>query len=462
MANSREESLNALLALLLDKYRGISATHEKSSKMGAVELTVSTEGKDANRIFIEARIGDTPSKRRNSAQRARSRLAKLPDRLAFAVCYPQHLRDSADTGATKKTLAESIIAFAAIQRFGDGPVWREGTVADLADSLRDADLTRQRVLESIEGSVRDAAELLRQGGAAEKLAGALTIPAKGKDLRAAPLIAAMVLSNAALLHRRLRSVPALADMTPIEQALEQPDRSAELIRAAWEGVLDVNYYPVFAPAVAVLRALPAPVLQRPLLKIAENAVLVADELPSLRLEHVAPLCHRLLASAKFDGAIYTNAVAALLLARLAMPADGRAWSDSTALAKLRVIDPVCGTGTLLLAAMHTILERAEQSAGHAPQSDALQRVLPHDVAHGLDISEHGIHLAASNLVLGHPHLDCGPLNLFAMPHGPQAGDGAAAGSLELLADTIAPGSDTSRDAGRAPPRRANRSGDSST
>ena len=448
MANSREESLNALLALLLDKYRGISASHETSSKMGAVELTVSTEGKDANRILIEARIGDTPSKRRKSAQRARSRLAKLPDTLAFAVCYPQHLRDSADSGATKKTLAESIIAFAAIQRFGDGPVWREGTVADLADSLRDADLTRQRVLEAIEGSVRDTAELLRQGGCAEELAAALTIPARGKDLQAAPLIAAMVLSNAALLHRRLRSVPNLADMTPIEQALEQPDRAAELIREAWEWALDVDYYPVFAPAVAVLRAIPAPVLERPLLDIAENAVLVADELPSLRLEHLGPLCHRLLASAKFDGAIYTNTVTALLLARLALPADGQAWSDSAALAKLRVIDPACGTGTLLLAAMHTIRERIEQAAGHAPLSDALQRALEQDVAHGLDISEHGVHLAASNLALGSPRLDCGPVNLVAMPHGPQAGDEAAAGSLELLADAIAPGSDASEGAGR--------------
>ena len=237
MANSREESLNALLALLLDKYRGISASHDKGSKSGVVELTVSTEGKDPNRIFIDARIGDTSSKRRKAAQRARARLAKFPDTLAFTVCYPQHLRDSSDSGATKKTLAESIIAFAAVQRFGESPVWREGTVADLADSLRNADLTRQRVLEAIEGTVRDAAELLGQGNCAEQLAAALTIPAKGKDLQAAPLLAAVVLSNAALLHHRLRSVPAMADVTPLEHALEDSDQTLELLRDAWESAL---------------------------------------------------------------------------------------------------------------------------------------------------------------------------------------------------------------------------------
>ena len=449
MARSREEPLNASLALLLDKYRGISASHEMGPKAGAVELTVSTEGKDANRIFIEARLGDTPSKRRTAAQRARSRLAKLPDTLAFAVCYPQHLRDSADTGATKKTLAESIIAFAIIQHFGDGPVWREGTVADLADSLRDTDLTRQRVLEAIEGTVRDAAELLSQAGCAGQLAAALTIPAKGRDLQAAPLLAAMVLSGAALLHRRLRSVPALADTPPIEQALEQPDRTAALIREAWERILAVNYYPVFSPAVAVLRAIPPPASARPLRKIAENAVAVADELPSLSFEHLGPLCHRLLASAKFDGAIYTNTVTAVLLARLAMPADGRAWSDTAALSQLRVIDPACGTGTLLLAAMHTIGERTEQADADAPRSGALQRALAQDVLYGLDISEHGIHLAAASLALGNPCPDCGPMHLFAMPHGPQAGDRAAAGSLELLADATAPRGDSPGGAGGA-------------
>ena len=438
MANSREESLNASLALLLDKYRGISASHEKSSKIGVVELTVSTEGKDANRIFIEARIGDTQSKRRKVAQRARARLAKVPDTLAFAVCYPQHLRDTSDTGATKKTLSESIIAFAAIQRFGEGPVWREGTVADLADSLRDADLARQRVLEAIEGTVRDAAELLRQGDCAEQLAAALGVPAKGKDLDAAPLLAAMVLSNAALLHHRLRAISALADVHPIERALEISERSSELVLHAWEAVLSVRFHPVFALAVEVLRSIQTPVMEATLSKIAKNAVLVADELASLRFEHFGPLCHRLLASAKFDGAIYTNNVTALLLARLALPEDSRTWSDSAALGKLRVIDPACGTGTLLLASMHTIGERSKQVDGDPEQSAALDLALAQDVFFGLDISALSIHFASSNLALGNQRPDCGRTNLFVMPHGPQEGERAAVGSVELLVDAGAP------------------------
>ena len=434
MANSREESLNGLLALLLDKYRGISASHDKSSKSGVVELTVSTEGKDPNRIFIDARIGDTASKRRKAAQRARARLAKFPDTLAFTVCYPQHLRDSSDTGATKKTLAESIIAFAAVQRFGESPVWREGTVADLADSLRNADLTKQRVLEAIEGTVRDAAELLGQGDCGEQLAAALAIPAKGKDLQAAPLLAAIVLSNAALLHHRLRSEPAIAEVTSIEHALEHSDQTLELLRDAWESVLSVRYSPVFAVAGEILRAVEAPLLDRPLRKIAKNAVIVADELASLRFEHFGPQYHRLLAAAKFDGAIYTNNVAALLLARLALTADRHHWPDSAALSKLRVLDPACGTGTLLLASMHTIRERFEQASGDAEDPDALQLGLVQDVHHGLDISAHCVHIAASNLALGNQLVDYSRLNLFAMPHGPREGDTAAAGSLELLAD----------------------------
>ena len=165
--------------------------------------------------------------------------------------------------------------------------------------------------------------------------------------------------------------------------------------------------------------------------IAQNAVVYADELASLRFDHAGPLYHRLLASAKYDGSFYTNNVSALLLARLSLNEDAVDWGDASAIAKLKVIDPACGTGTLLMAAMHAMRDRHEQTV--ASETDLLHLTLVEDVLYGLDINRHGIQLAACNLTLGNPRVDYSRMNLFTMQHGPQADGTAKAGSVDILA-----------------------------
>ena len=138
MAHLREETLNTYLALLLDGYKGITATAERRSSTEAVDITV-VHGNAAAPIpiLIEAKIGDTPAKRREAAKQARTRLVAAPNSIAFGLCYPIQLRDGAvSSKTTQRTLAESTIAFAPVQLFGREATWREGSVADLADSLR--------------------------------------------------------------------------------------------------------------------------------------------------------------------------------------------------------------------------------------------------------------------------------------------------------------------------------------
>ena len=81
-------------------------------------------------ILIEAKIGDTPAKRRDAARDARSRLdSGAEGSLAFGLCYPAHLRDGAVSAqATKNALTEAVIAFAPVERSGREPMWREGSV----------------------------------------------------------------------------------------------------------------------------------------------------------------------------------------------------------------------------------------------------------------------------------------------------------------------------------------------
>ena len=421
MAHLREETLNTYLALLLDGYKGITATAERRSSTEAVDITVVHGNAAASiPILIEAKIGDTPAKRREAAKQARTRLVTAPNSLAFGLCYPIQLRDGAvSSKTTQRNLAESTIAFAPVQLFAREATWREGSVADLADSLRNADLSRQRIADVIEHTVREVAAMLFDYGCAPALASALALPKTSKDLRAAPLVAALMLSNAALLHHRLRLVPSLAGIVQIESAQKQPYEIPPIIREAWQAILAIDFHPVFAPALAALNALSDDDAREPMRWIVDTAVGVADELASLRFDHAGSLYHRLLASAKYDGSYYTNNVSAMLLARLALTENMADWSNPNDLANLKIIDPACGTGTLLMAAMHAIRDRHENAAGAKAESSLLHLALVEDVLYGLDINRHGIQLAACNLTLGNPRVDYRRMNLFTMQHGPQ-------------------------------------------
>lgn len=435
MANLREESLNSFLALRLDQYDGIHVAPERRDAGAAVDITVVHAGAaDPVPILIEAKIGDTPSKRLEAAKQARRRLLSEPRALAFALCYPSHLRKlSLSARTAQDALENAVLSFASVQTLGRDPSWRKGTVEDLADSIRNADLSRQRVGFAIEQSVREAAEELYQAGYGPELATALALPKTSKDLRASTLVAALILSNAALLHHRLRLVPRLSEITSLESALQEPASAPEAIRGAWKAILAVDYHPVFAPALAALDALSNCRAQGPIRQIATNAVAMADELASLRFDHAGSLYHRLLASAKFDGSFYTNNVSAVLLARLALTEEFIDWADAEAVSNLKIIDPACGTGTLLMGAMHAIRDRHERTAGSSADSDVLHLALVEDVLYGLDINRHGVQLAACNLTLGNPRVDYRRMNLFTMRHGPQSSGGSKAGSLELLA-----------------------------
>ena len=433
MANLEEEALNNCLALLLGGYDGIDVTASKRSIGEAIDITVAHAGTvPPVPILIKAKLGNTSATHLEAAKQARAQLAADPLKIAFGLCYPIGLGNlSRSVPTAKKALQEATLAFAPIEPFEKDPAWREGTVSDLADRLRDPDLARKRVALAIERSVRDAADQLFQAGCSPELASALALPKVNKDLRAAALIAALMLSNAALLHHRLRLVPALAGIVPLENTLGDPGRTPELLRNAWRAILKAGYYPVFAPALAALNTLADSSAREPIRRIAETAVSVADELAAIGFDHAGPLYHRLLESARFDGSFYTHNVSALLLARLVLTEDLADWSCADELARLKIIDPACGTGTLLMGAMQTICDRHECAVG-AVDSDKLQLALVEDVLYGLDINRHGVQLAACNLTLGNPRVDYRRMNLFTMQHGPQPTGTAKVGSLELL------------------------------
>ncbi len=289
------------------------------------------------------------------------------------------------------------------------------------------------VADEIADAVKYVSGVFRNEGVEAGIAGVLDLmPESDGGAKGVCTIAALMLCNACLLQRRLNDVPDLE--TERLDAVAGAKDPKEPLGAAWELILERDYAPVFRPALAVLNALPdRKATDDSIRTLAECANRVADSLSELGYDHAGPLYHRILGSAKSDGAFYTNNVSAVMLARLAFSDAFIDWSDPEAVGRLRIMDPACGTGTLLMAALRTIKDRVAESAGRSDgDHDTLHKSLVEDVLCGLDINRHGIQLAACNMTLGAPTVDYARMNLVTMPHGPQSDGSPKAGSLEIL------------------------------
>ena len=292
----------------------------------------------------------------------------------------------------------------------------------------------QIVADEIVGAVRHASAMFANAELEDSLANALGLATENDGgAKGVCTIAALMLCNACLLQRRLRDEPGMEMIMRLDK-VAGARIPGEMLAAAWDSILEKDYKPVFLPALAVLKALGEREAAGAAIRtLAECANRVADSLSELGYDHAGPLYHRILGSAKSDGAFYTNNVSAIMLARLAFTEGFTNWSDPKAVAGLRIMDPACGTGTLLMATLRAIKERA-QAGREMSEEDraALHRGLVENVLCGLDINRHGVQLAACNMTLGAPTVDYARMNLATMAHGPQGNGEVRSGSLEIL------------------------------
>ena len=292
----------------------------------------------------------------------------------------------------------------------------------------------QLVADEIADAVRHVSSVLQEEEMEEPLAKTLDlVPEDDGGAKGICTIAALMLCNACLLQRRLRDEPEMKTIVRLDKVAGARNPKV-VLEIAWEAILEKDYAPVFRPALAVLGALlEGKAIDDAVRAVAECANRVADSLSDLGYDHAGPLYHRILGSAKSDGAFYTNNLSAIMLARLALSGDFVDWAEPEAVANMRFIDPACGTGTLLMAALQTIKARVDASREmNSDERNSLHKRLVEDVLCGLDINQHGIQLAACNMTLGAPTVDYARMNLLTMPHGPQTDGSFKAGSLEIL------------------------------
>ena len=77
------------------------------------------------------------------------------------------------------------------------------------------------------------------------------------------------------------------------------------------------------------------------------------------------------------------------------------WADSNAIKKLTIVDPACGTGTLLVAAGQETRHRHIRACldNNVQPSDTLNRDLLEHTLYGYDVVHAAVHLTAATLAM---------------------------------------------------------------
>ena len=402
MTIKKEDFTNRALALLLQQ-QGLEADFEQKAGRKRLDVVARVDGL---RVVLEAETGF--HRKAQAIKDADARLTQKLTTVVFAVCYP--------TGVTEETLQDANLTWTLRTRAGD-PVgkWAEGDVSQLAQavqqaprSLSGADVAAQQLSDALNTVVGQLTPAGR-----EALAKALDLPAtKGGSTGSRYQVAAtrgmLVIATAMLFHHRVQThLPAECpegydgNWPPLSApACAEQDTVIGAHQEAWRGILAVDYKPVFETARTALTALPSnPDTGQAIRALAQAVGRISERVSGLRQDLLGRIFHRVLDTARYDGSFYTSTAAAVLLATLALRDHDADWNDPNATANLRICDPACGTGTLLMAAAERVRNLRATAAGHLAQEDeeTLGLHLVEDVLWGYDVNLTATHMAASTL-----------------------------------------------------------------
>ena len=183
----------------------------------------------------------------------------------------------------------------------------------------------------------------------------------------------------------------------------------------------VDYRPIFDSAISVLSTCTGQQFSDAIREVSKWASKTADKIDSMRHDLLGNLFHRVLDSAPHDGSFYTSVPTATLLAGIAI----RDYKDVQ-----KIMDPSCGTGTLLMAAAERLMHLNNQLD---------PRFIVEDVLYGVDINATACHLAATTIGLLSPVTKFNRMNIYVAKFGNYGNDGYYAGSLEMYESGKDPG-----------------------
>ena len=386
-------------------------------------------------VVVEAEYEPAAEVERDASERLGLRVQGQPRTVeaAIAVRYPKVVEDAYDV---REVLSEARLSYYVLHQDGSRfpeSGWLEGSATDLADLARLVSVPQKAVeqaADTLEQGIGQAASRLEEMAKLRPNVTPVIARLLGmSDVPQTRRMACAIIANAMVFHQRIAGMHQEVKSLRLVCGPNVANPQGETL-AAWEDILKINYWPIFAIAKDILEQLPGDVAASAMRELLETAQEVEATGVDNTHDLTGRIFQRLIADRKYLATFYTLPASAALLARLAVgKMEGVDWADAEAIGKLRIGDFACGTGALLSAVYEQVAAQHERAGG---DSTALHPVMMEEVLYGCDVMPSAIHITGSTLSGMRPNVGFNQSRLYTMPYGKQKDSTVKIGSLELL------------------------------
>ena len=355
---------------------------------------------------------------------------------AIALRHPDSVSEAHNLPAALSSARLDYCVFTegatAVHRFPESG-WLEGAVEDLADMVRLVSVPQRAVNQAavtLEVGIEGAAKLLDE---LSDTRSGITIAIARRlgmiDVPQTRRMACAIIANALVFHEHIAGMH--PEVKPLAKVCgDGVDNPQGEVLAAWDDILSINYWAIFAIAKDIMEQLPSGDAADILRRLRHTAQSVNVTGVDNAHDLTGRIFQKLIADRKYLATFYTLPASAALLARLAVAKmEGVDWSSAEAIGRLRIGDFACGTGALLSAVYDQVAARHERAGGDAA---ALHRVMMEQVLYGCDVMPSAVHITGSTLSGMEPSVLFNSSRLYTMPYGRMKDNSVMIGSLELL------------------------------
>jgi len=426
---SHESVINDVLAMLLRDRAGLIASSETLHGGMRPDVVVRTpEGP----VIVEVEFEPARTVDADALSRLGTHVDGQKVQIAFAVAIPGTVR-AVPQQHLQSRLSTLVMHWKEWRSDGTSGPSISGLLSDLARSIQQAAPPA--------ADLDDAVAILDEGArrAGARLSGAPGTLAKVSSVFGATPgdepanMGALVMINAMVFQERLASVD--PDVPPLEANRERGRISKAMLIRTWDVILDDDYWPIFQMARDIARKLSD--VESP--DVLDECARTAEKLLAMgivgRHDLAGRIFNRLVADREFLAAYYTSIPAATLLAGLSLQPcrwPQVRWDVVDQIRRFRIIDPACGTGTLLMSCYRQIVDNHRSASGEKAELTELHQALVEETVCGVDVIQAAIHVTAATLAAMSPAVKFDQMNLHTLKIGVDQSGAIRLGSLDWL------------------------------